>query len=85
MKTGIKDIHGIEICVGDKVSRVNRLDSSTIWTVKFEPFRTLIGETFKTIHALVLEDDEGYKQEMETQIHWQYSEKDITKYEIIRD
>ena len=85
MKTGIKDINGIEICVGDKVTRVNRLDSSTVWTVKFGPYMTLIGNTFKVIHALTLVDNEGYEQEMETKIHWQYDKDDTTEYKIIKD
>lgn len=85
MKTGIKDKNGVEICVGDKVRKVNRLDNSTVWVVHFGEFKTIINHTIQTIHALFLVDiEEKHEEIMETEIHWQYAESDKTEYEIIK-
>lgn len=85
INTGIKDINGDYIYVGDKVKKKNRLDKDVIWTVKFERIKCVIHSTIKTIVAVVLVDENGYTDIMEYEMFWQYTENDITKYEIIKD
>lgn len=86
MKTGIKDKNGIEICVGDRVRRVNRLDNSTVWKVHFGEFKVMLDNTMQTIYTLFLVDvHSGYREVMETEIHWQWQYgEDRTEYEIVK-
>lgn len=84
MKTGILDINSVEICVGDKVRKVNRLDNVTIWTVIFNEVKANINGTYMTIYTFLLVDDDGYDEIMETEIHWKYTQNDETEYEIIK-
>ncbi|GAA0102578.1 hypothetical protein UT300012_32930 [Paraclostridium bifermentans] len=84
MKTGIKDKNGIEIYVGDKVRKVNRVDNTTTWTVTFGRFKAIINHTIMSIYTFILIDKDGHEEIMETEIYWQYTKEDVTEYEIIK-
>lgn len=82
MKTRIKDINDIEICVGDKVIKVDDIDKCE-WVVKFDKIKLVINNAIKTIYTFILESD-GYEQVMEMSTDWQYSNPSETRYEIVK-